>query len=250
MVLNSQNSKLGKGIAATYVSQTSCPRTCPFLENSCYAELGLVGIYTRRLNRSPWSQLELAQNEAAYIYRTVEHFYGDGQYRRLNLKPKWHWYHPLRGHVVGDSRTVAAVKLVAKAYELWQRWFGPVWTYTHAWKRIARKHWRGVSILASCESMRDVGKALDRGYAAALVVDSHSSPKAWTHRLPCPDAREITIVPCPNQTKQVTCSQCKLCWKDQWLLESRTVIAFAAHGSKKETIKSKLIQIETKDQSS
>lgn len=35
LVLNSKNAKLGPGVAATYVSQESCPKTCPLLDDGC-----------------------------------------------------------------------------------------------------------------------------------------------------------------------------------------------------------------------
>lgn len=239
LVLDSKNKKLGNGVAATYVSQESCPKTCPFLEEGCYAELGNTGIHTRRLNKSTATPENFAIAEAMAIRDAVDKIYGDGQARR-GKKIHWHWYKPLRGHVVGDTTKVSNVRIVATAYELWQRWFGEVWTYTHAWRRVARKHWRGVSVLASCETFLDVHKAHDRGYAAAIVVDRHAGDKAYRTKT------GLRIVPCPNQTRGVTCKQCQLCWKDQWLLKSRTVIAFEAHGSGKERVKEKLIQIGNK----
>jgi hypothetical protein len=41
---HSQNRKLG-GMHVTYAAQVTCPRTCPFLQNGCYAESGHTGIY-------------------------------------------------------------------------------------------------------------------------------------------------------------------------------------------------------------
>src|SRR3712207_595599 len=46
----SKNRKLGDA-AVTYVSQQSCPRTCPFYRAGCYAEQGPMGMFvTSRLN--------------------------------------------------------------------------------------------------------------------------------------------------------------------------------------------------------
>lgn len=49
-VPKSLNSKIGR-VAATYVSQESCPQSCPFMGSGCYAETDMTGIHTGRLNR-------------------------------------------------------------------------------------------------------------------------------------------------------------------------------------------------------
>ena len=41
----SGNRKLGP-VSATYVSQRSCPRDCPFLGRGCYAEWGHTGVHS------------------------------------------------------------------------------------------------------------------------------------------------------------------------------------------------------------
>jgi hypothetical protein len=46
----------GMGVSATYVSQETCPADCPLLNNGCYAEIGNVGIHTRRLNKQAKSR--------------------------------------------------------------------------------------------------------------------------------------------------------------------------------------------------
>jgi len=214
LVLNSGNTKLSsdESVAATYVSQASCSKKCPFLENGCYGESGNMGIHTRRLNVATATKLELAETEADMIAAATSTLIEE---------------QPLRLHVVGDSDTVMGTDIISKA-ALW--WPGPVWTYTHSWRTVARRWWRKVSVLASCETLADVRKAMNRGYAAALVVDQHTSDRAYVTE------DGIKLVPCPNQTKGVTCAQCKLCWKDKWLRAARTVITFAAHGSRKRAV--------------
>jgi hypothetical protein len=100
----------------------------------------------------------------------------------------------------------------------------PVWSYTHAWRRVPRAAWGGVSILASCESPEQVRRAWERGYAAALVV-AHF-PQEGAH-----DLAGVRVLPCPWQSRGVTCRDCRLCWDDTRLLERRLAIGFAAHGS-------------------
>jgi hypothetical protein len=77
-----------------------------------------------------------------------------------------------------------------------------------------------------------------QGYAAALVVDRHPEDgKAYR-------VGDIVMIPCPAQTKEgVQCVDCKLCWRDEWLLEAKRCITFEAHGSGAKKVRAALIQI-------
>lgn len=230
LVLNSENAKLGKHVSATYVSQASCPKTCPFIDDGCYANYGNTGIHTRRLNKSTITDAAtLAQTEADLITAASWGKGNPGKLASVNQA--------LRLHVVGDSVTVKGTKALSDATKHWLDLIGQVWTYTHAWRKVARRHWQGISVLASCERATDAILAMQRGYAAALVVAQHPTDgRAFK-------VHDLTIIPCPNQTRNVTCRECKLCWKDQWLLATRSVIAFAAHGVKRNTVKAKLTEL-------
>src|SRR5947209_2259473 len=95
-VETSTNSKLGP-VSATYASQASCPPSCPWFNNGCYAERGLVGWQTRRLNRSA---LRGALRSARAEGKAIDTLTGD----RL-----------LRLHVVGDARTDGAARELGAA---------------------------------------------------------------------------------------------------------------------------------------
>jgi len=146
-VETSTNAKLGP-VSATYASQASCPRSCPWLGKGCYAENGLVGWQTRRLNSQIRSALRISQTEA----RAIDGLTGD----RL-----------LRLHVVGDAKTDAAAReLGAAARRYAARGNSPhrgrkVRAYTHAWRAVARESWgEAVSVLASVETVRDARAAM------------------------------------------------------------------------------------------
>ncbi|CAM6053500.1 unnamed protein product [Sphagnum tenellum] len=111
-----------------------------------------------------------------------------------------------------------------------------VYTYTHAWRKVARSSWGPVSVLASCETIADTKLALKRGYASALVVDHHNGPNAYM-------LDGMRVIPCPQQTKGITCDKCRLCTDDQYLKSVSGVIAFAAHGVRTKMVKEKLIQL-------
>ena len=225
-VETSTNAKLGP-VSATYASQASCPLSCPWLGNGCYAERGPVGFQTRRLNRSAVrSALRIAEAEA----RAIDALTGD----RL-----------LRLHVVGDARTDAAARVLAAAARRYSsrgnvpRRGRKVWGYTHAWRTVSRKSWgECISILASVETVRDAWHAMAQGYAAAIVVSTFERETAYP-------IDGTTVVPCPNQTREVTCWECGLCRDDKRLRAAGLVIAFEAHGTGGPAIRKTLMSLPT-----
>jgi len=216
-VERTENRKTGP-VSVTMASQASCPSTCPLLHSGCYAESGMQMFHTNRLNRSEDTNPEsIARVEA----QAIKGLSGT---------------RPLRLHVVGDASTTKSARILSSAVLAWKN---PVWSYTHAWRKVARKAWQSVSILASCETLADVKVARSKGYATALVVDRFQSTKAYT-------VDGVKVIPCPAQTHEnVTCTSCRLCWNDKRLNEINATIAFEAHGlgAKKTRAKLELIQI-------
>jgi hypothetical protein len=210
-----QNSKLG-AVSCTSASQASCWQGCAFLNKGCYAEHGFQAFTTKRLNAAAAGPVEVAKQEAAAI----------DQLSGLR---------PLRLHVVGDCATPTAAKLVSTAAARHQAKAGqPVWTYTHTWRQVDRSAWRGVSVLASCERLEELEQAQARGYAQALVVKQSWGKQAL-------QAGPFKLIPCPAQTHEgVTCSSCKLCFRDQDLRDRRAVIVFSAHGSGAKQVREKV----------
>lgn len=208
LVLDSSNAKIGP-VAATYASVSStCPKSCALRDNGCYAQDGHVGFTVRRLDRVKATALQAARDEATAI-ESVAHPFG----------------RPLRMHVSGDASITAAVRLLAKAALSWlSKGGGPVWTYTHAWRTVLRVAWGHVSILASCESTKDGAKALARGYAPAVLVDSFPNGAQAFER------DGVIWIPCVEQTRGRACVDCRLCWDADGLRDRKHGIAFAAHG--------------------
>ena len=194
---------------ATHAGQQSCPASCPFLGNGCYAESGPQGIHTARLNRSRGSAARIAAAEA----RAIDALPTDPRASLLRL------------HTVGDCKTNETARTVAKAAERWSaRCDAPAYGYTHAWRTVARRAWRTVAILASVETLEDAARAMKRGYAAALVVAKHMRARAEL-------VDGFRLIPCPSQTRGVTCADCRLCFDDTKLRARQAVIVFEAHGS-------------------
>src|SRR5262249_12483790 len=225
-VETSTNAKLGP-VSATYASQASCPRSCPWYRNGCYAERGQVGFQTRRLNRSRIREAaRIAEAEA----RAIDALTGD----RL-----------LRLHVVGDARTDAAARVLSAAAQRYaRRGNAPrrgrkVWTYTHAWRTVSRASWDdAVSVLASVETVKEAREAMRAGYAAAVVVCAFERQSAYP-------IDGVTVLPCPNQTRGVTCRACGLCRDDERLRAAGVVIGFEAPGSGGASIRRTLMSLPT-----
>lgn len=211
--LNTGNLKLGQGVATTYAPiPNTCPASCPLRDSGCYAQSGPVAFHGRRLAAAceGLSDETTAILEASEIADTGKRLAGQG------IRT------PLRLHTFGDCRTVSAAVHVSTACESWP---GDVWGYTHAWRDVPRAAWGTVSVLASVETLGDAKAALEAGYAPAIVVQDHPSDgKAWTAD------NGVRVIPCPNQVRDVTCVECKLCWRSDRMAELGCAVSFAAHG--------------------
>lgn len=222
-VRNSKNSKLTKKkiVDCTYAPiEQTCPNSCPMKKDkSCYASIGFVGIHNQRAIKKAkkLSSTEIAKKEAKEILKN------------LDTKAKL-----LRLHVSGDCNTKTGAKELAKASKLWiESTEGKVWTYTHAWKSIPRSYWGLISVLASIDNIDQAKEARGQGYATAIIVDKFDSDKSFK-------LGGIKYIPCPAQTRDVSCSDCNLCMNADRLFKDNFGIAFAAHGSTKEKIKKRL----------
>jgi hypothetical protein len=227
-VEKSENSKLGK-MDAVYTSiKSTCPDTCELKDKGCYAALSFVGIVSRRLDKEArkLSPLQVARAEA----RAIIESYRGGKVPEGTV---------LRLHVSGDSRTLAGTRIIDKAVGKWLARGGRVgYSYTHAWRHVPRKTWRNTSVLASVDSIDQVEAARSQGYAPAMVVPTHISDKAYVLA-----GSDTKWIPCPNQTRGITCNKCGLCFNADRLHDSNMGIAFAAHGSKQKEVKRRLTVI-------
>lgn len=215
----SQNSKTGP-VSCTYAPIHSCPSTCPFLNNGCYAQHGHSGIHLARMNKvaeqtGKTRPIDIAREEA----KAIRQMKGLG---------------PLRLHIVGDCRTSRAAKIVSSAAEEYMKEHNQkAWTYTHAWKEVPRESWGNVSVLASCETIEEAKQAMDRGYAASMV-------RAVSFRMPY-SFNGLEMTPCLELTKGIKCNKCQVCLHDDVLLAQKKVVCFFPHGSGKENARKALL---------
>ena len=215
VVNRSENSKLSANgkVNATYVSQSTCLESCPFYNNGCYAEIGKTGYTTTKLNKArEQNPTRIARREAKGI---------------LGLKAVY----PLRLHVVGDCKNKKSAEILAEACAEYTSKHGqPVWCYTHN-RKIPRSSWGSISIIRSCETLRQAENSMQAGFASALVVEKFASDKRYYI------GRGMYGIPCPVQTgKCASCVDCKLCMKDKSLISRKNVILFEAHGNGKKYV--------------
>lgn len=206
-------------MAVTYVSQKTCPSTCPLRNNGCYAEVGMMRMaITSKINNTEEDIDSIIDSECSAIDKLPAN-------------------KTLRIHGVGDAPTPQAAKKLAIAGKNYlkraKNKSAKVYSYTHAWRTVKRKYWGVVSTLASCETTKQVKEARKQGYAASIVVAKFDSDKLYVK-----DGEKL--LPCPSQTKGITCSQCKLCTNDTHLRKAKISIAFEAHGVRKEKVKKML----------
>lgn len=199
-----ENSKLGP-MSTTYAAIGSCPSTCPMLKSrACYGMSGPIGWQWGKLSGN--GAVAIAKAEAAEIAKLTG------------------WY-DLRIHTLGDCSNDAAAKIVADAAMRFMRKRNrSAFGYTHAWRKVARRSWGKVSMLASCETTADVREARAKGWATAMVVKEFQSDTAHV-------IDGIKVVPCPEQTGRApSCAHCRLCMQDEKLKAANVTIAFHAHG--------------------
>jgi hypothetical protein len=215
-------------VCATHVSiRATCPNDCPLKDAGCYAQGGFTRRSMEMLDEAAaergMSGLDVIRAEV----EAIDHSF----VRQARRVPRdgARGGRDLRLHVAGDVPTaggVEAAKLLAGAARRWRlRGGGAVWTYTHQWHRVPRAAWGPISVLASCDQPYEVEIARRRGYAAALVVAAFPSDRAFTVA-----GVPGKVVPCPAQTGERTCAECRLCL-DRDLLRLDVTVGFAAHGA-------------------
>lgn len=207
-------------VSATIVSiRATCPDDCPLRDGGCYAQGGFHGPVVRALDTTTLPGVAVIHEEAEAI-RTA--------FPRGVPQDGARGGRDLRLHLAGDVPSKGAARAAADLADAAASWRarggGAVFTYTHQWHRAPRSAWGGISVLASCDHPYEVALARRRGYAAALVVASFPSERAF--EIPGVPGK---VVPCPAQTRGATCAECRLCL-DRDLVALDVTIGFAAHG--------------------
>ncbi len=213
-------------VCSTYVSiSATCPDTCRFKDAGCYVQTGQAANTMRRMDEAARAVSTLHPNvlEAKLI---------DAQWSKPSKMP----YvpqdgpggkgRPLRLHVGGDVRDEEGAVALAHACDNYRRRRGgKVWTYTHRWREVPVTAWgSAISALASVETVAEAEEAVDLGYMPSFTMASFEQQRAYK-------MGSVKVVPCPAQTRNVKCVDCKLCFQK---LPKGTAIGFAWHGRQSE----------------
>lgn len=206
----SSNVKTGP-IPVSTSSKATCPATCPFMGNGCYAASGPLALHWQAITRGD---------------RGVP--FADFLESIRNLPKGQIWRHNQAGdlpHSAGriSRRFIRGIVAANRG----RRGF----TYTHhdlskgenaSLIRYANRNGFRVNVSTETESAAD--HAIATGLPAVLAVPSTETRKAW--RTPAGNA----VLVCPAQRSDTkTCADCQLCERRG----SRVVIAFIAHGTGK-----------------
>jgi len=206
----SSNVKTGP-IPVSTSSKATCPATCPFMGNGCYAASGPLALHWQAITRGD---------------RGVP--FADFLQSIRSLPKGQIWRHNQAGdlpHSAGriSRRFIRGIVAANRG----KRGF----TYTHhdlskgenaSLIRYANRNGFRVNVSTETESAAD--HAIAAGLPAVLAVPSTETRKAW--RTPAGNA----VLVCPAQRSDTkTCADCQLCEKRG----SRVVIAFIAHGTGK-----------------
>lgn len=215
------NRKLGKTVFSTTLPiRATCPLSCihhPKNEATCYAYYGHMRIHQKRLEMI--KNLDPVKQESELLKQVPNNAM-------------------IRLHVAGDFVNQEHVNECDKVIQ--QKELN-AWAYTHNWRKL--KPPKSLSLLASVETFADMVEASEKGYAVARVVSHHRTEKSYKLHDKNGKESEFTGIPCPAETKGITCDKCKLCLKNEWLHANKKVILFTPHGPIKNKLKNKLIQI-------
>lgn len=202
VTLSSGNAKLGR-MAATYRLQDTCPTTCPFYGNGCYARGRIFSIPRDHGKDDAEANAALVALIDTMPQDYVLRLNVSGDFLTVNGSP--------------DIAYIAACNAVATA-----RPDVTIIAYTHAW-RVLSPDMFTFTVAASCESGADIAEAIAEGWSPVTVDPGTGQPGSLLGET----VAGRRVVQCPQQKAptRVTCASCRACAK-----ADRPVIAFVAHG--------------------
>ncbi len=207
----SKNVKVGK-MAVTTSTATTCPTSCPFKSNGCYADSGPLKLHWDKVTRE-----ERGDDWSTFIDKIKD------------LPTGSKWRHNQAGDLPGDMEKLDNEKCIelAKANK-GKRGF----TYTHydvldnfqnAITVNIMNH-LGFTVNVSANNLEHADKLCDLDIAPVATV----LPIDQTTNTVTPKGRKVVV--CPATYKDdVSCASCMLC--EKW--DRDVVVGFPAHGTSK-----------------
>lgn len=226
----SSNKKTGD-IMQSYSSRSTCPKSCVFKNNGCYAE----GCHTKMV----WDRCE-DKTDARYVINGEHLKIGllEGVFNKHRKNPTRDsilFRHNVAGDIAIEGTSLIdanRVDTIAGAIEGANKVVGEIikgYTFTHcmidlhASDIIHDAAHKGFLINASCETVEEVKHAKALGINAVIAsVDPKETEKELK-------AVGLYGAQCPAQVKEgMDCNHCQLCAKNR-----KVVIIFGIHGSHK-----------------
>ena len=200
----SGNAKLG-GIPTSVTSRATCPRSCTFYGNGCFAE----------------------EHWAAKHWRTVGESGDDWEsflYDVTGLPEGTLWRHNTAGDLPGLGERIDAVLLRA-LLRANHGLRGFTFTHKHGSAKnralIREANRRGLTVNLSADSLEEADRLAGYDVGPVCVV----VPRDWPDRGETPQGRKVIV--CPAETSAgLTCRTCQLCAKPH-----KAIVAFRAHGT-------------------
>ena len=207
----SKNAKVGK-MAVTTSTATTCPTSCPFKSNGCYADSGPLKLHWDKVTRE-----ERGDDWSTFISKIKD------------LPTDSKWRHNQAGDLPGDMEKLDNEKCIelAKANK-GKRGF----TYTHYDVldnfqnaiTVNMMNHLGFTVNVSANNLEHADKLCDMNIAPVATV----LPIDQTTNTVTPKGRKVVV--CPATYKDdVSCASCMLC--EKW--DRNVVVGFPAHGTSK-----------------
>jgi hypothetical protein len=213
------NKKLG-GIPNSVTSRDTCPPSCSFYAQGCYALFHTLAHHWRRVGVSGDSWQEFLKDVRS-------------------LPEDQLWRHNTAGDLPGMEEEIDSVAfkqlLQAAAHTR-------PFTFTHKYKSaknrrlIAQANQNGFTINLSADSLKEADRLADYAVGPVAVVLPSDTPDKGTRT---PKGRQIVV--CPAQTEaHLTCATCRLCAHPQRI----GIVGFRSHGQAKGVV-NQLVQPES-----
>jgi hypothetical protein len=211
ITLKTKNPKVGNMAATTSTAKT-CPTSCPFKDNGCYADSGPLKLHWDKVTEG-----ERGDDWPTFLDKIKDMPEGSK------------WRHNQAGDLPGDTQDLDSTKCVdlAKANK-GKRGF----TYTHydvldnfqnAITVNIMNH-LGFTVNVSANNLEHADKLCDLDIAPVATV----LPIEQTTNTVTPKGRKVVV--CPATYKDdVSCASCMLC--EKW--DRNVVVGFPAHGTSK-----------------
>lgn len=217
----SRNVKTGP-IPVTYSPSSTCPSACSLKNAGCYAEAGHTNIQWKRLDK----------NQIGVDWDTLI-------FNIKKLPKNQLWRHNVAGDLPGDDNVIDNMAM----HDLVEANRGKRgFTFTHkpvglsGYKlvnaRIVRaSNLNGFTVNLSADNLIDADRKAEIGCGPVVVVVESDAPR----HMKTPKGKHVIV--CPAEYKEdMTCSRCGLCANPF----RKAIIAFRAHGVRKNKVNKRL----------